>query len=87
MKKRILSLLLAALLMLSAGLLSACGQQPSEPSAPADEPGSEPTAEPEGAVSNFIVPEGGYDGSEVTIGSLIDKPTILLPIYFTCPNS
>ena len=67
MKKRILSLLLAALLMLSAGLLSACGQQPSEPSAPADEPGSEPTAEPEGAVSNFIVPEGGYDGSEVTI--------------------
>ena len=67
MKKRILSLLLAALLMLSAGLLSACGQQPSEPSAPADEPGSEPTAEPAGAVSNFIVPEGGYDGSEVTI--------------------
>ncbi len=67
MKKRILSLLLAALLMLSAGLLSACGQQPSEPSAPADEPGSEPTAEPEGSVSNFIVPEGGYDGSEVTI--------------------
>ena len=67
MKKRILSLLLAVLLMLSAGLLSACGQQPSEPSAPADEPGSEPTAEPEGAVSNFIVPEGGYDGSEVTI--------------------
>ena len=62
-----MSLLLAALLMLSAGLLSACGQQPSEPSAPADEPGSEPTAEPEGAVSNFIVPEGGYDGSEVTI--------------------
>jgi protein SCO1 len=27
------------------------------------------------------------DGSEVTIGGLIDKPTILLPIYFTCPNS
>ena len=51
MKKRILSLLLAALLMLSAGLLSACGQQPSEPSAPADEPGSEPTAEPEATES------------------------------------
>lgn len=27
------------------------------------------------------------DGNDVTIGSLIDKPTILLPIYFTCPNS
>lgn len=30
-----------------------------------------------------------YDekGVEVTIGSLINKPTILLPIYFYCPNS
>ncbi len=27
------------------------------------------------------------DGTVVTLGSLIDKPTILLPIYFTCPNS
>jgi protein SCO1/2 len=27
------------------------------------------------------------NGLSVTIGSLIDKPTILLPIYFTCPNS
>ncbi len=26
-------------------------------------------------------------GAVVTLGSLIDKPTILLPIYFTCPNS
>jgi protein SCO1/2 len=26
-------------------------------------------------------------GSIVTLGGLIDKPTILLPIYFVCPNS
>ena len=26
-------------------------------------------------------------GSVVTLGGLIDKPTILLPIYFHCPNS
>ena len=26
-------------------------------------------------------------GSAVTLGGLIDKPTILLPIYFYCPNS
>ena len=27
------------------------------------------------------------NGNDVTLGSLIDKPTILLPIYFYCPNS
>jgi protein SCO1/2 len=27
------------------------------------------------------------NGSVVTLGGLIDKPTILLPIYFVCPNS
>ena len=27
------------------------------------------------------------NGTRVTLGSLIDKPTILLPIYFYCPNS
>lgn len=27
------------------------------------------------------------NGAKVTLGSLIDKPTILLPIYFHCPNS
>ncbi len=27
------------------------------------------------------------NGEDVTLGSLIDKPTILLPIYFYCPNS
>jgi len=27
------------------------------------------------------------DGETITLGSLIDKPTILLPIYFYCPNS
>ena len=26
-------------------------------------------------------------GAAVTLGGLIDKPTILLPIYFVCPNS
>jgi protein SCO1 len=27
------------------------------------------------------------NGAAVTLGELIDKPTILLPIYFYCPNS
>ncbi len=27
------------------------------------------------------------NGVSVSLGSLIDKPTIVLPIYFTCPNS
>lgn len=27
------------------------------------------------------------NGAPVTLGALIDKPTILLPIYFYCPNS
>ena len=49
MKKRILSVLLVAVLAISA--LAGCG-------------GSGTTAQAE---SNFTVPEGGYDGSEVTI--------------------
>jgi len=38
----------------------------------------------------FLPLETGFvdeNGEEVTLGSLIDKPTILLPIYFYCPNS
>lgn len=27
------------------------------------------------------------DGQEVILGDLLDKPTILMPIYFHCPNS
>ena len=60
MKKRILAALLLVAMLVS--LLAACGK---------DEPatGNNPTSGDNGpvAVGNFTVPEGGYDGSEVTI--------------------
>lgn len=68
MKKRILSTLLAVLLVIGAVFMAACDQQPDE-QPPADD--SDATQAPDdsasGAVSNFDVPEDGYDGSEVTI--------------------
>lgn len=57
MKKKILSLVLALLIVLSTVALTACGNE----AAPAED-GAETTA-----VANFEVPEGGYDGSAVTI--------------------
>ena len=48
MKKRILSVLMLAVMLL--GMLTACGGEGNK-----------------GPASNFAVPEGGYDGSEVTI--------------------
>lgn len=68
MKKRILSTLLAVLLVIGAVFMAACDQQPAE-QPPADDSGATqaPDDSASGAVSNFDVPEGGYDGSEVTI--------------------
>lgn len=64
MKKKILSLVLALLIVLSTVALTACGGQETAP-----EDSSAPDAAPaeNGAVANFEVPEGGYDGSDVTI--------------------
>ncbi|MBE6961150.1 MAG: extracellular solute-binding protein [Ruminococcaceae bacterium] len=67
MKKRITALLLAAVLVMS--LLAACGgQQPSASSKPdgSDETPADPSTSAQ-TVGNFAVPEGGYDGSAVTI--------------------
>ena len=58
MKRRILALLLAALMMFS--VLTACGSNPDPKPSNAGNNGGE-------TVGNFVVPEGGYDGSEVTI--------------------
>ena len=68
MKKRILSTLLAVLLVIGAVFMAACDQQPTE-QPPADDSGAtqSPDDSASGAVSNFDVPEDGYDGSEVTI--------------------
>jgi len=52
MRKRILSALLAVVLVLGAFAMTGCGNT---------------GAKENQTVSNFIVPEGGYDGSEVTI--------------------
>ncbi len=68
MKKRIVALLLLAAMMLG---LAACGgnQQPD-------------TDEPE-TVGNFVVPEGGYDGSEVTITFYTTMGSNLTPVLET----
>lgn len=68
MKKRILSLLLVAVMALS---MAACGNK-SENGTTNKEPETEGTNGSENTdvakvYSNFTVPEGGYDGSEVTI--------------------
>ena len=51
MKKKILSLILVVTMLLSVGMLAGCQQSTTNG----------------GAAGNFVVPEGGYDGSEVTI--------------------
>ena len=74
MKKRISALVLAAVMLF--GLLTACGTTTPTPS---DNPGPQQTTPAENnkpsqggdktekPVGNFVVPEGGYDGSAVTI--------------------
>ena len=59
MNKRILAFLLALILMM--GMLSACGSSGNH--AAETGPGNEA---PE-IIGNFAIPEGGYDGSEVTV--------------------
>ena len=62
MKKRIVATLLLIVMLMS--MLAACGgNEATEPTA-APEAGEEVVAKP---VGNFVVPEGGYDGSAVEI--------------------
>ena len=66
MKKRLFALLLAAIMLM--GMLAACGTGEPVNSDPADnttEQGDDNAAAT--PVGNFVVPEGGYDGSAVTI--------------------
>ncbi len=66
MKKRLFALLLAAIMLM--GMLAACGTGEPTNSDPVDnttEQGDNNAAAT--PVGNFVVPEGGYDGSAVTI--------------------
>ena len=64
--KKLIALILAVVMVLSMGLLTGCGNtNTTDPTGgnnnnPGDKPGNS-------NVGNFVVPEGGYDGSAVTI--------------------
>ncbi len=57
--------------------------QPADPAAPRTVSVDEQTGTVLPLESRFL----DEDGDLVALDGLIDKPTILLPIYFTCPNS
>ena len=63
MKKRIVAALLAAIMLM--GLLTACGSNEASTTTTNAAENGEPAAVQ--AAGNFIVPEGGYDGSAVTL--------------------
>ena len=68
MKKRILALIMLAAMALS--LLTACGgngNTSGNGGAASNPTSSQTQPDGEASVGNFVVPEGGYDGSEVTI--------------------
>lgn len=75
MKKRILSTILAVLMLLGAVMMTACSngtpandeKEPEVTDNIGDKASESKDAEAVKAVGNFEVPEGGYDGSEVTI--------------------
>ncbi len=75
MKKRILSTILAVLMLLGAVMMTACSngtpandaKEPKVTDNTGDKASEGKDAEAVKAVGNFEVPEGGYDGSEVTI--------------------
>ena len=75
MKKRILSTILAVLMLLGAVMMTACSngtpandeKEPEVTDNTGDKASERKDAEAVKAVGNFEVPEGGYDGSEVTI--------------------
>ena len=61
MKRRLCALLLAAVMILS---LTACAQDKTPDPTPDNSGDNQQTEQP---VGNFVVPEGGYDGSDVNI--------------------
>ena len=63
--KKIIALLLAAVMLF--GVLAACGNQPAPGPSESGNPSSPSGPVAEQPVGNFTVPEGGYDGSAVTI--------------------
>ena len=65
MNKRILAVLLA--LILTMGMLSACGSSGNNVTEPGKQTETTPTSEVPQFIGNFAIPEGGYDGSEVTV--------------------
>ena len=66
MKKRISALLLAGVMLM--GMLTACGKPDSTDKTPeSSDPAPGTTQQVEQTKGNFVVPEGGYDGSPVTI--------------------
>lgn len=75
MKKRILSTILAVLMLLGAVMMTACSngtpandeKEPEVTDNTGDKASESKDAEAVKAVGNFEVPEGGYDGSEVAI--------------------
>lgn len=75
MKKRILSTILAVLMLLGAVMMTACSngtpandeKEPEVTDNTGDKASESKDAEAVKAVGNFEVPEGGYDGSEVII--------------------
>ena len=75
MKKRILSTILAVLMLLGSVMMTACSngtpandeKEPEVTDNTGDKASESKDAEAVKAVGNFEVPEGGYDGSEVTI--------------------
>lgn len=77
------------------------GHAAPSPGSPADAPGTAPAEHvhqepaPEQGVGvterlgGFIAAEARFRdeaGRSVTIGEVVDKPTIIVPIYFSCPN-
>ena len=65
--KKLIALILAVVMVLSMGLLTGCGNSnnTTDPTSGNNNPGNENPGNTN--VGNFVVPEGGYDGSAVTI--------------------
>ena len=64
----------------------AVGQPVSQPNL-SEEQGKIRVDEKTGALLPLDIEFTDENGAVVTLGELIEKPTILLPIYFYCPNS
>lgn len=82
-----LSLIGLVLVLCGFGPQSLAAVQPSTAINQSDEQATVWVDEKTGAVLPLDREFLDEDGTAVTLGQLIDKPTVLLPIYFYCPNS